>query len=1359
MTIQFIPGDPNRSTECLSQAHWRNHHIIAYGSGNNVILLTRTDGNKSIQTIYLEKDPVSIDINPKDGLICASSGSDIIVLKPVNEYMSVPKWSEVLRIDNDSSEVLCLRWATDENELAVGSKDYLSLYHIYDEFGEIKYARRWHLSQASPIEHLDITAAADKIVTYNSSSFNSFAKVWLRINYGDSNTLFDLEYLNHDPDVWLTDIKWRSLTGEVDEDIHNMAHIKNLRSYIRNDDANDVLYITTSDHMLHVWATFDFSGHSHIKKWALINLADHLLSKYVSSLIIDNAALQSTLIPSLSELQTTTEVSDAFNKAELISSDLLLILGSEGELVISAISKVNENPPNSIFLQDIITTECNKHCIPNYSVGEALHAAEEQDASLEEFQVASNPIIGSHVIHGKGIFQFLVHDRIKNTIRYNEISIKKLLQNSGSPAALKSKYQGHAKSIQKLVTSTSSYEGNIMLSVLNFPEHNYIWEPLLLEPENQKFMSITKRFRLNVTRDDGAEAEQGIFDAILINDIETSDGPFRHHLAFVIEKGGYASLWDCNGVTMDDKDAVLLKRQDIFDINNDRIRHAPFAISLHEIRDGVYGIIAIFNYDLIKAWIIKIANKDISIEQVSAEVLPGTYEGVFRVSAVDTYLEKDISAIDDRGVFRSLSPTFDEDSKTFNWTQNIRIHTRIRNASQIHGASLINKLALVDETGLELSIWDTQSGLLEYKELYPEEFGKVRDLDWTFTGAHHESSNAILSVGFTRFVLLYTQLRYDYTNRIPTFAVLKKIDISEFTSHEIADLIWIDDGYLAIACGNQFFIDDKWVDLTENGNSHSRKSINQTIRQLMIGYNAKPSSYLISDLVMILNGPLPLYHPQFLIQALFNNEVKLVEEILVKLLQVLRDDEPVTWNLDFNFLEAVIPEKKPKIKRRLSQIDNVYDGNVEMFGVFNNVVLDLLVEKLTKVSLPLLTRHQQVTLTTVVNIVYELSHYKHSMDENGLKFFLGFKLFQSSLKQSGLTMRDISWALHSDQKEMLYTDIDGQYQHRMTWENIKQTGLVYWVDTNRLTSIVENVARNEFGDTRDPSGRVSVLYLAIKKKQVLVGLWRTISHPEKEKVLKFMNNDFTEQRWKSAALKNAFVLLGRHRFMDAAYFFLLAGLVKDCCVTLCNKLDEVELALAVSKVNHASDVTKHIIENFILPRALLKGDRWMTSWVFWQLKLKEISIQALIKSPTSVVKENKDSFSEEFQKDFGKMKLEAQSHSFLRDDPLLAVLFHKLRASKLNYLRGSKAVTAEEEFNFVIKVCTIYSRMGCDYLGLLLVRNWKFLSTLHQSQKASEEQKSKDLFLEFTGPTSESKVANDSAAFQEPDMSAFSFGF
>lgn len=43
----------------------------------------------------------------------------------------------------------------------------------------------------------------------------------------------------------------------------------------------------------------------------------------------------------------------------------------------------------------------------------------------------------------------------------------------------------------------------------------------------------------------------------------------------------------------------------------------------------------------------------------------------------------------------------------------------------------------------------------------------------------------------------------------------------------------------------------------------------------------------------------------------------------------------------------------------------------------------------------------------------------------------------------------------------------------------------------------------------------------------------------------FFRNDFSQDRWRRAALKNAFDLLGKQRFEHAAGFFLLAGSLND----------------------------------------------------------------------------------------------------------------------------------------------------------------------------------------------------------------------
>lgn len=47
------------------------------------------------------------------------------------------------------------------------------------------------------------------------------------------------------------------------------------------------------------------------------------------------------------------------------------------------------------------------------------------------------------------------------------------------------------------------------------------------------------------------------------------------------------------------------------------------------------------------------------------------------------------------------------------------------------------------------------------------------------------------------------------------------------------------------------------------------------------------------------------------------------------------------------------------------------------------------------------------------------------------------------------------------------------------------------------------------------------------------------------KMTEFFRNNFSEDRWRKAALKNAFSLLGKQRFQHSAAFFLLAGSLKD----------------------------------------------------------------------------------------------------------------------------------------------------------------------------------------------------------------------
>lgn len=97
---------------------------------------------------------------------------------------------------------------------------------------------------------------------------------------------------------------------------------------------------------------------------------------------------------------------------------------------------------------------------------------------------------------------------------------------------------------------------------------------------------------------------------------------------------------------------------------------------------------------------------------------------------------------------------------------------------------------------------------------------------------------------------------------------------------------------------------------------------------------------------------------------------------------------------------------------------------------------------------------------------------------------------------------------------------------------------------------METMARNAYmqGDDRDPTG-CSLFYFALGKVKLVLGLWKQAAwHPEQKPMLKFLANDFTLERWKTAALKNAFALLSKQRFGAAPVLFRPAPslLAKRC---------------------------------------------------------------------------------------------------------------------------------------------------------------------------------------------------------------------
>lgn len=849
----------------------------------------------------------------------------------------------------------------------------------------------------------------------------------------------------------------------------------------------------------------------------------------------------------------------------------------------------------------------------------------------------------------------VIHD-LRGVIRHSIFDIRHLFDDKDSQIGqLKNKLTGHNKSVQQLIRSS---DGEAMLTISRFSE-NCVWCP---NPNDQASLQLK-----NIIN-----TEQPIKLAVIHE---------KGQLVICLLENSKLQAWHCPH-DRDDKKRSTLKADYEVPFTNELgipilMLNTPEQRHNHER----HFVALIYRDGTVKAFKVSLTS---GIEPVESDRLGTPSHQIYRISTIDPvhrhfYSNRPLLSITtEKGLTTTYKAMVDSEAGHIKWLTDFELNTGIENITLIRGSST-GKVCIVDSTGRKMSLWDMKRGVLEYEESFND---TIEDIDWTSTAF----GQSIVSIGFKSYALLYTQLRYDYTNHNPSYLPIEKIDITAHTDHDIGDSIWLKDGMFVVASGNQFYIKDKYFDQNDPFTHHS------------IG-SRKILSNDILHLSSVLNGPLPVYHPQFLIQALFANKLQLTKEILLRLFLELR-------KLNFKSEDLVNLSSNLHIESEKFLIyhDRDYPKTTfpDPFPEYNSNVSSALTELLTKVTLPYLTRHQQITIITVIGALNDIMANESVVDYNGIRFLLGVKLFLSHRNtQKELLMRDVAWALHSDNKELLLS-ICGS--NLVSWEKAREFKIAYWSRENDLLNVFEQIAKYEFSrnETRDPS-RCAIFYLALKKKQILISLWKmSFGHPEQQKMLKFLSNDFTQPRWRSAALKNAFVLLSKHRFMDAACFFLLARSLEDAANVLYKQVKDMDLAIAVCRVYEGDNglALGSLLYKQVLPQAIIQNDRWMTSFIYWKLRKQHVAIKALITQPIDL-EENAELVDEE----------SCIKKSFLVEDPALLILYSHLRKRNINYFMGSLAIENKLEYSSVLRVTDILKRMGCEYLALSLAKNWEFIES------------------------------------------------
>ncbi|THV05992.1 hypothetical protein K435DRAFT_834441 [Dendrothele bispora CBS 962.96] len=635
------------------------------------------------------------------------------------------------------------------------------------------------------------------------------------------------------------------------------------------------------------------------------------------------------------------------------------------------------------------------------------------------------------------------------------------------------------------------------------------------------------------------------------------------------------------------------------------------------------------------------------------------------------------------------------------WICTGRVSTGRKGFTNVRCSSA-KKTALVTpiSEGEELTIWDSKesefaSGL-EYSMIFGE---SINDLDWTST----PDMQSILAVGFLHRVELLCQRRMTYFDEGFGWTRCWRIDIGSFIPYPISDSIWLANSSLLVGAGNQMCLYGPPINKPDT----------------------VPKEESLFEFVARQNGPLDDYHPQILLQCLLWEKLELVKEIIVNLAKDLEARQapssrvPVERFYRSEQTASVISRKKKYMMLfnvPSSQNDDEEDG-------FGRPLVEKLLDTLETEHLPHLTPNEQAHLSVLIQTTLEVDEQRRALDANGLRYLISMRSFyilnrrvsspsspssnsnsnsipQKTSRRERLRYRDMIWAFHSESQDLLLNASSAACNGKMCWVDARALGVPIWLSSiESLRTQFETVARNEYmvNDTRDPTN-CSLLYFALGKIKLVHGLWRQASwHKEHNVMLRFLSNDFTQPRWRTAALKNAFALLSKQRYEYAAAFFLLGNSLKDAVNVCLKQLKDFQLAVAIARIVEQSNegpILKDILNDTVLPVAFKEGNRWLASWAFWLLHRRDLSVRVLV-TPL-----------QDLTRTLDKEVLEiGESHY---DDPSLALLFWQLRGKTLQTAKGSYEISGRLEFNFVLQIARVFCRMGCHVLALDLVRSWTF---------------------------------------------------
>ncbi|EAW07461.1 WD repeat protein [Aspergillus clavatus NRRL 1] len=1251
-----LPGRPPAKLQSFSTALWDGLRVVVYISGNALVILGGP--HTLLQTIYVDdtKTLEAVTIDEASGRIAVCGGPDVFIYQPYGIKHETLKWSllHTFRSGDDDETIRTLCWGSSD-ELLLGNS-HLRLWFLNDVPRIV-----WKRKLANPVKFAQFSPDSTLVVT--TGHYDRMVKVWRRLSFGADDVRFEVSYLPHPAIV--TGMHWRKL-------------------YHREQSMENVFYTLCADNKIRVWATIDHHGPPALQLWTEIDMGVSVQPRETTDereqtrrygFIVDSRdfciATERAVQRSAGDKENHAleHIIEVANK----NPEICVVLDGQGHMSAWALEDVGSKVKSNMNVFNILHVEgLDFSFIPGLP-------AEEDYAQLCAFQ--STPSADS--------LSILVH-HFDGRIEWFDSQVDVLFDPMArkNRIALKASWTGHTDPIKKIVRNAA---GDTLVSRTNENKAT-IWK--------QKW----RHGRSILVRKSWLYSDEHIHRSCVI---ESGD--------FLVNLHHYGiSVWDIRSFHAQQ---VAFS---VFELSSKPLCVLPIPTA---DRNGNVVYIATIGADMNGiAWEIRLptashqTNGDTESTQCSLRkfctfnlgldedmsyILPvdpagpqTTVSGFFDLFSPDIAL-----SYTSHGVLHTWTAKVDQQNSQVEFLLTSTVNTGIENPTLASGSST-RKAALVDQDRTHLTIWDTNGAQLEFEEHFAQH-DVIRDLDWTST----PDKQSVLAVGFPHKVILLSQLRYDYLDAGPSWTQVREIWIRDLTPHPIGDSCWLSNGHLGIGAGNQLFVYDNEIATSD-----------RLVSQLRIPSRGF-SSVDLFEVVGRLNGPLPVFHPQFLAQCILSGKTNLVHTILTTLYRKLKfytEGDDIDGFLEMpleNFYEEHdISQQASSKQLQASFADLDLD---ESSTVIDETTATALNENLSRFALPQLSSHEQFRLADTVECVATVEKHRRSMDDNAARYLLFFRQHmlrrsQGVANKDTVSWREIVWAYHSDSQDILSDLVSKQFGGKLQWTSARESGIFMWLaDTYAIRAQLEVVARNEYTKTEEKNPLdCSLLYIALRKKNILQGLWRMATwHREQAATQRLLANNFQEERWKTAALKNAYALLGKRRFEYAAAFFLLADHLRDAANVCLNQVGDLQLAIAITRAyeGDSGPVLREILEERVLPEATSDGNRWMASWAFWMLGRRDMAVRSLISPIETLIPSTPLSPGSP-----GSISLQARS--YLSNDPALVVLYKQLREKTLQTLKGASQVSARAEWDFITRNARLYDRMGCDLLALDLVRHWEFLS-------------------------------------------------